>query len=508
MDSELFVDRRRELAVLDRFCNRRGAGLLVVYGRRRIGKTKLLTHWIEQRFPSEKSGQAFYWMATTHSAAYQLSDFTDEIFKHAPPSGIPSRGFAFKTWEDAFDYIGHLAETRKAHGPFVAILDEFTFLVQSDENVASLLQRAWDSRLSKIPTLRLIISGSLVGMMERNVLAAQAPLYGRAAEILKLRPLEFGTLVEIFPEWSAAERVAAFAVCGGIPAYLGLFAQAKIFTDGLKNYALAPNSILFTDSSLLLHERLGDTAIYESVLSVIARGEHEWSQISERAKMNDDSLGYYLQTLQSLEWVKRDDPVMTRSSGRRGGRRGRYYLNDPFLRFYYRFIVPNRAALQRGLVGRTVETLVDDLRGFIGTYVFEDLCRDWVLVQAEAGRLGWQPEEYGSYWRRKKNERVQLDVVAVSSRAKRLLVGEAKWTEAPIGRGILTDLVERSKRLVIKSSDEDTWGSGSAYLTEYVYFSRAGFTAAARAEAKQMRATLVDLAMVEKAHLELVEMGR
>ena len=508
--AKAFFDRQRELRLLDTFFSAPDVGLLVLYGRRRIGKTGLLEHWEETRFTGAKAGQILNWMATTQSAAYQLHDFAQAASKRDPRSGRVATGLQLETWDAAFDYIGDLAELHKADGPFVVILDEFTYLVQSDESIPSLLQRAWDRRLSKIPNLRLILSGSLVGIMEKKVLSAQAPLYGRATQILRLRPLEFGTLPEMFPNWSPAERVAVYGVCGGIPAYLNLFMRARGFSDGLQTYALAPNSILFTDASLLIHERLDESHIYESVISVIASGFHEWAEIAKMARVDDRKLAHYLDVLRDLEFIRRDDPVLSGSSG---GRRGRYYVSDPFLRFYFRFIVPNRSALNRGLVGRTIETISEDLRAFLGTYVFEELCRDWVLVEAESGRLGWRPEEYGAYWRRSKGASVQLDVVAAISRAKRCLIGEAKWTESPINREVITSLVERSKRLLANIADsddhEDKLGhKTAAYQAEYAYFSRSGFTQAARAEAARIGARLIDLQMIEAAHVELVQMGR
>jgi uncharacterized protein len=494
-----FVGRQREMRMLDTFRAITGAGLLILYGRRRIGKTRLLEHWEETRFQTTAPGQMLSWTATTQSAAYQLPDFTRKAQAVDPRMSGRALPLQLDNWEDAFNYIGDLAELHAAGGPFVCILDEFTFLIQSDEAISSLLQRAWDRRLSRIRNLRLILSGSLVGVMQKKVLSAQAPMYGRATQVLRLRPLEFGTLYEIFPKWSAAERVATFAVCGGIPAYLNLFVKARGFSDGLKNFALAPQSPFFSDASMLINERLEESHVYESVLGAVSSGFHEWSDISKMARIDDKKISYYLDMLIALEYIRRDQPV---TSAGAGGRRGRYYVNDPFLRFYYRFVVPNRMALNRGLIGRTVETIVDDLRSFIGTYVFEDLCRDWVLVESESGRLGWQPEEYGAYWRRGKGA-VQLDVVASSRRAKRILIGEAKWTETPMGREVVTSLVERSKRLL-----SDLVEGEKSFAVEYALFARSGFTDAARAEAKRINARCVDLPMIEAAHIELVNMGR
>jgi hypothetical protein len=486
-----FVDRHRELAGLSTFLRTERAGLLVLYGRRRVGKTSLLSHWLEEVSGSARRPPIF-WTATTQSADYQLQDLSNTLLASDPRHpGSASTRTAFVSWEAAFLYLAELASVPGASGPLVVIIDEFTYLVQSDPGLVGVLQRVWDHALSKAPNLRLILSGSLVGVMEQSVLSARAPLYGRATT-MRLRPLEYGALVELLPGWRADARVAVHAVCGGIPAYLDLFERAGRFDRGLLEYGLTPNSIFLTDAALLLGERLDEPHVYESILATIAGGFHEWSDIARMARVPETRLSAYLSTLQALELVRRVQPVLAPA----GNKRGRYEVADAFLRFYYRFIVPHRTAIQRGLMGRTVQTIIEDMRAFIGQYVFEDLCRDWVLIQAESGELGWLPEEYGAYWLRSRKQAVQLDVVAASSRQKRLLIGEAKWAEGPVGRAVLVDLIERSRRMPEVAA---------GWKVDYAAFARAGFTEAARTFARETELQLVTLDDVERAHVRLIQ---
>ena len=258
--------------------------------------------------------------------------------------------------------------------------------------IVSALQKVWDHKLSKLAGLRLILSGSLVGVMEHDVLSAKSPLYGRATTLIKLHQLPYGALVEIFPNWSPAERVAVYGVCGGIPTYLGLFEQARNFTDGLSNYCLSPSSIMLSDAALLINERLSEPQAYLSILGALAGGFHTWSDIARMSGVPEGNLGYYLQTLQALEMVERRDPVLSP----RGNRQGHYHISDSFLRFHFRFIVPYRTSIERGDTLRVVKVLSEELRAFIGTYVYEELCREWTLTEADAGHLGFLPEKY---WR-------------------------------------------------------------------------------------------------------------
>ena len=478
-----FVDRRRELKQLDDFYRRGQPGLLILYGRRRIGKTRLLTYWLDRRATPE---QTLFWTATTQSSQYQLRDFSQALMRIDPRlATVPAPDFTLPDWDAAFGYLAELAALHSPAAPLVIVMDEFTYLAQSDPAIVSLLQRVWDHRLMQIKSLRLILSGSLVGIMEKKVLSGQSPLYGRATSLMQLRPLAFGSLAEVFPSWTPAERVAAYAVCGGIPSYLALFAEAPSFARGLRDHCLTPGSLFLSDAALLLNERLNDPAVHSSVLAAIASGFHVWTDIARMAAVPESHLGYYIHTLQSLGLVEKRDPVLAEA----GGRRGRYHVSDPFLRFYYRFILPHRTAIERGDLARAARTIREDLRPFIGAYVFEELCREWVLAEAEKGGLGFLPEQVGGYWTQKRGQAVQLDVVAASRRDKRLFIGEAKWGDKPVPREVLTDLMERSQRMPQVAE---------GWRTQYALFARAGFADATRAAAKEMRVRLVSLEEIER----------
>lgn len=487
-----FVDRQRELQALDDFYQASGAGLIVLYGRRRVGKTRLLSHWLESRHIAN----TLYWTATTHGAAYQLRDFSQQLLRFDPRfQAPPAPDYAFPSWEAALEHLAGLAET--ATSPLTIIIDEFTYLMRQAPALTSVLQKMWDLHLSHRPNLRLVLTGSMVGMMEQDVLSHQAPLYGRATHLIKLQPLRFGVLAELFPGYTPAERVAIYAISGGVPAYLALFKRAaerspdraRRVSAALHEVCLAPGSIMLVDPYLILHDQLQDPHTYESVLWAIASGFHVWTEIAKMAGVPQGSLGHYLQTLQALDLVERRDPVLAAPQGRRG----RYHLCDPFMRFYYRFIVPHITSIERGMLGAAVRAINDDLRAFIGAYVFEELCREWVGVQADQGTLGFTPEVVGAYWGRSRGKGVQLDVVAASRRDKQLFIAEAKWGTRPVSRRILTDLVKRSQRMPQVAQ---------GWTVAYGLFARAGFTPATQAQ--QIGARLVDLDALERALVDAV----
>lgn len=488
-----FIGRKRELQALEHFYNTPEAGLMILFGRRRVGKTSLLTHFIENQrlVHNQEVTGGFYWMATTHNEAYQLRDFSQALIRFDPRfHTVPSPDFTFPDWEAAFN---HLADAvSQMDTPQLVVIDEFTYLVRNNPALTSLIQKLWDHRLSKIDRLRLVLTGSLVGMMEREVISYQAPLYGRATSLLRLRPLPYASLIELFPDRAADERVAIYAATGGVPAYLNLFTRTGSFVTALQRECLIPGSIMLGDPAVMLHEQLKEPQSFESILSSMANGYHKWGEIAKMAGVTETSLGHYLRILEELELIERRDPIFANPEGKKG----QYYIRDHFMQFYYRFLVPHLSKIDRGYLDVVVDQIYQDLRSFIGTYVFEELCREWTLAAGAAGQLSFDPEDVGSYWQQYRGQGVQLDVVAVNQRQKKLLIGECKWGKDTISRSILTDLIQRSQRMPQVSE---------GWQVQYALFSREGFTAAAQALARELGVQLVTLNDMEKTFLAVYE---
>lgn len=470
-----FVGRRRELQTLQTFYQSTKAELLILYGRRRIGKTRLITHFLEQ----QQETPTFYWVATTHNEAYQLRDFSQAIMHHDPRlAGPPTTDFTFASWEDALHHLADVVTlSDRTH---LIVMDEFTYLLRNEPAISSVFQKVWDHRLSQIPQLKLILTGSLIGMMAREVFAYQAPLYGRATGQIRLRPLPYAAVLALFPERPAAERVAIYGVSGGVPAYLDLFTRADDFVTALRDYCLVPGSMMMSDPAVILYEQLKEPQTYESVLWAVASSFHQWSDIAKMSGLSETALGHYLKVLQDLEFIERREPIMAKP----GSKSGRYYVRDHFLRFYYRFVVPQIGPIERGYQEAAANKIYAELRPFLGEHVFEELCREWVWAAAMVGQLDFVPDLVGSYWRTYRGKGVQLDVVAAAPRQKRLLIGEAKWGRQMLGRSLLPDLIKRSQRMPQVAA---------GWQTQYALFAREGFTPALEQEAEATNALLVPL---------------
>jgi AAA+ ATPase superfamily predicted ATPase len=245
---------------------------------------------------------------------------------------------------------------------------------------------------------------------------------------------------------------------------------------------------MLSDPAVILYEQLQEPQTYESVLSAIAFGFHQWSDIAKMAGVTETALGHYLKVLQELEFIEKREPVLAKPTSKRG----RYYVHDHFLRFYYRFIVPQLGAVERGYQEAAAAKIQAELRPFLGTHVFEELCREWVWVAAMSGQLDFVPEVVGSFWRRYRGKGVQLDMVAAAPREKRLLIGEAKWGRKPLSRRLLLDLIQRSQRMPQVAED---------WRTQYALFAREGFTDALHQQAKSMDAMLISLDQIESTLL-------
>lgn len=468
----IFVGRDRELGLLDDLYRRRGAQFFILYGRRRIGKTRLVTHW------SAKLNKPYlYWMASQTSVTNQLRNFSQALFQFLNPGAAVEPTFSYTSWDAAFAEVGRAAGEKR----LVVVLDEFTYVMQADPEVPSLIQKAWDHQL-KSTNVFLILMGSLAGIIQRTTLDYQSPLYGRATARLKLQPLSFGALVDMLPGYNAEQRVAVYTITGGVPAYIELFDDELNILQNLQQRIVTPANVMLTDAVFLLHEQLDDPRNYMAVIETIAAGFHQFSDIATMSGIDRSNITKYLAVLRELGYVERQVPATVRRPEQ--SRQGRYVITDPYLRFYFRFLSPHLAAIEQGRVRQATSLLYDHLLDFIGTHTFEELCRDWVGVVAEMGVFPFLPERIGSFWSRQ----AQVDVVAINWRTNDILLGECKWGKAPVGRDVIKALVNKTSKVLPGSA---TW------RVHYIFFARQSFTDAAQTLAAEHNALLVTLGQME-----------
>lgn len=456
----MFVDRDRELAFLARAWSSQRAELLVVYGRRRVGKTALLRQFCLGRSHT-------FWVASLSSEALLRQSFTQVLWQSTHPDR-PDPGFTYATWQRAFEALADVA-TDQRH---VVVLDEFPYLAHTEASVPSVLQQVWDERLQHT-RLVLILCGSQIGMMEQEVLLYRAPLYGRRTGQILLRPLPVSAATAFFPRYTPVQQLEAYAILGGIPAYLGQFDDREAVLPNIERHILARESMLAMEPLFVLREELREPRNYFAILQAIAQGRTRLNEIAQATGIERQPVSRYLAVLQDLQLVERRVPVTEAHPEK--SRKGLYQLRDHFLRFWFRFVLPHTSLLESGQTTPVLQRVAADLPTFLGL-VFEEICREWVRDQSAPAPWGFLPTRVGAWWERE----AEIDVVAMGEDA--VLVGECKWTTRPVGTNVLDDL----KRTAYPLLHQGGWAT-----VVYVLFARAGFTSAVEARAREEGVLLV-----------------
>lgn len=460
----MFIDRQQELAYFNGILTQSSSGqaqLLLLYGRRRVGKSALLQHWVEY------SGLPItYWQADREPSALQRKQFFAAITK-TPVAEAPF----MDSWAAFWNWLAsHLAQEMSRQ---IIILDELPFASEADPDMLVSLQHAWDQQLAYGNTI-FLLCGSNVRAME-SMMQPHSPLYGRLTGNWELHPLPFHTLRQFFPAWDGADRVALYSMVGGVPAYLTWLDPKRSLSDNLREVLLAEGSMFLAEPLLLLYDELRELSSYLAILRAISHGHRSLSAISNESSISRTSLMFYLSRLIELQLVERRLPVTLTEAQQRRSKRGRYHLRDPYFRFYFRFVAPH-LQLQRP-IQETVAHILNNLPDFtkIG---FETLAREWIAKQAQSGRatsdLPFVPEAIGGHWSR----RVQVDVVAINWRTRDILLGACDWSLTPVEPQMIVDLVEKKAPLLRRDLPDE----GEGWTFHYAVFTRTGLTEAAQAE--------------------------
>jgi len=460
----MFIDRIRELALLTEQYNSGKAELFVLYGRRRVGKTELL-----RAFCADKPH--IFYVADLGTESSALAEFTRQVSRYLFDASDAISPFA--TWDAAFEFLAkQAAQTR-----MIVVIDEFTYLIDANDAIPSTLQRLWDTTL-RHTQLMLILCGSYVGMMEQHVLAYRSPLYGRRTGQWRLQPLDFWNVHHFLPHYQPSDWVRAYAILGGVPAYLSQFEESMSLVDNIEQRILTQGRFLYDEPRFLMLQELRDPNRYFSVLEAIAGGRTRLNEIAQASGVPPSSITFYPNTLQEMGLVER--VVAATETQPRKSKRGIYRLLDPYFRFWFRFVYPNRSLLERGERGQVRVRVEAELDQFVGP-AFETICQEYLWRAHAAGNLDFAPKSIGNWW----DNQEEIDVVAVGS--GRILVGECKWTTKPIGLNILESLKEKAKRVPLPKQSASVG---------YALFARSGFTEELRHQAIQEEILLVDLEKV------------
>lgn len=463
----MFVNRTRELDLLDARYRSDQAELFVLYGRRRVGKTELLAQFCMDK-------RHIFFVADYDAEPVLRASLSGAV--NAVGLGDAAAGGVYPSWEQLFLAVARFARSE----PLVLVLDEFTYLVSAHPPLASILQRLWDSEL-RHSKLKLILCGSYIGMMEDTVLGYQAPLYGRGTGQYLLDALDFQDARRFLTAYDPSDQVRAFATLGGTPAYLSLARRSVPLSDFIASDILTRGTFLYDEARFLLQQELREPRMYFAVLEAIAAGRTRLNEIRQATGI--DGVASYIGTLQQLQLVERVVPVTEAQPHK--SRRGLYRLKDPFFRFWFRFVHPNRTTLERGgsqVVWRS--RVAPQLDTFTGP-VFERVCEQYIWRAGLAGALPFTPTAIGGWWRG--NE--EIDLIALGD--GEALVVECKWRNKPIGVDLLENLQRKAGTVRGLADRRLHWG----------LCSRSGFTDALSTLAAEREALLLfDLDQITAGH--------
>lgn len=446
----MFVDREAELSWLEERWRAKRAQLLIVYGKRRVGKTALLKEFIREK-------PAVYVLADRRPEREQLKEVAGRLGAHMRDAFIGRKGF--ENWLEAFEYLAaHLPDEAGApRHRLLLVLDEYPYLVENNPATSSLFQKGWDETLSRLP-VTLVLCGSSMAMMESETLVHRAPLYGRRAGDLLVRPLDFAGVRQFLPRrWTFEQRVEVYALLGGMPGYLRQFDFESDLVHNIRSQILTPGAFLFREVDFLLKEELREPRNYLAILRAISQGRRKFGEIPNDTGLPKNILHKYLHVLEDLQLVQREVPVTEKAPQR--SKRSLYALQDPFVAFWFECVYPYASDLELGETRPSLHHVQQVLPHLLGR-AYERIARE-TLRRVEG--LPFSVHRVGRWW----DDQSEIDVVGVNEEANAILFAEVKWSARPIGTDSYRALKQKAGRV--------SWGRPSRRET-FALFSRKGFT--------------------------------
>ena len=446
----MFIGREAELKFLqDKYTEERGQ-LIVLYGRRRVGKTETL-----REFCKDKPHVFFSCTQTTDLV--QLRNFSSRMFKE----NIPAKNYIseFADWEKAFRAVLDLPYGNQKK---LLVIDEFPYMCRGNKSIPSILQNLWDAEL-RDSNVMIILCGSAMSFIEKELLSEKNPLYGRATGIYKMKEMGFYDAIKFFPEYSDRDKVLTYAVLGGIPHYLRQWNPKLSVDENIKRNILTKGCILYSEVEFLLHQELRETPIYNSIIEAVALGNTKLNDISQKSLLEDTAkTSVYLKNLMELGIVEREFSVDAKIKERANSGRGTYRLTDNFFRFWYAFGFANYSQLEDGDVDGVYEYVVKPALHEFASFAFEDVCREFVRMLQKKNELPFRYSKMGR-WMGKTTVRdekasdglrtaeTEIDLLCIGKDAKEYLVGECKFNGVPFSYSEYLDTLAKLTPLKEKS---------------------------------------------------------
>lgn len=467
----MFVARQKELAQLEKAYQAPGLQCVIVYGRRRVGKTSLLNE-----FARGKPNVRFFAARDTNARENLvfLSRALQVDYNPADPLGTSqSSAPVFESFDRALARAFEEAHDKHV----ILVIDEYPYLAKSYPGVSSILQHLIDAHQSA--RLMLVLCGSSMSFMEHQVLGEKSPLYGRRTGQIKVEPFDYVDSAAVLGTDDPRQAIELYSLVGGVPLYLRQLDANQTPEWNIANRMIGEGTYLYEEPQAFLLQEVTSPQPYASVIGAMANGCPRPQEIADATGLAASNVTGYLRKLAELGVVARDTPT-----GNAKKHQVIYRFADNLFGFWHSFVPRYRAAIELGATGQVAKSIVENgLTTYVG-HVFEEICRQWVARAILAGTVDLLPTKIGRWWGTDPVARktIDVDVVALGAHGE-LLAGECKWTSKPVGADVVKTLAERTK-LVLDAPRR----------TDLMVFSRSGFADSAhRAAAKRGNVRLVSL---------------
>lgn len=462
----MFIGRENELNTLNKLYNSDKFEFAVIYGRRRVGKTALISEFARDK-------DTIFFTGVETNAKQNLDNFSRCIMEYNTGIAVNS---SFSSFQSALEHVFELAKTKR----IVLVIDEYPYVARSSKSLASTLQLLIDKNKDN-SKLFLILCGSSMSYMEDHVLAYKAPLYGRRTAQFKIKPFDFFEACRCFTKLSSVDKALAYGIVGGTPQYLMQLDDNLSIEENIKNTHLNPISSIFEEPNNLLKQEVREPAIYNAVITAIAAGSSKMNEISNKIDEDTSVCATYIKNLITLGIVKKESPY-----GEKSSRKTIYSIEDNMFRFWYRFVPENASIISRGATDLAYKRISPELSSYMGA-VFEGICKQYLWKLLLEGKCAVNFTDIGRWWGANPKTKSQEEIDIMGTDKDSALFAECKWINEKVDLGVLETLVERSTLFHYKK-------------TYFYLFAKTGFTKGCVDRATEMKnVTLVSYEDMLKA---------
>lgn len=458
----MFIGREKELAILEELYTSSRFEFLVLYGRRRVGKTSLLVEFM-------KKHKVIFFSAQEKNNALNLQDFSRCVQTYFDGMSFTT----FADWEQAFNYISKKSQNDKT----VLVIDEFPFIASEYPAIKSILQHTID-HVWRNKNIMLVLCGSSISFMENEIMGYKSPLYGRSTMQLELKAFDYLESSLFFPDYSYEDKLLAYGILGGIPCYLASFDNSRPLKWNIARNILRTGAFLQNEPQLLLKMELREPSVYNSIFEAIASGASRLNDISMKIHEESYKCSKYINTLRNLKLVEKLTPCGENESSKKS----LYAIKDNFYSFWYYFVFANKTYYE--LLGEeaSAEQIMQRMPDYMGK-IFEQICTQYMLRQARAGALPFVPKEIGRWWGNNPKKRSQddMDILCLNYDGTAAIFCECKFRNEQFDMKQYNDLFAAAD--IFQKPDE----------RYYYIFSKGGFNASVQEQAAKDGVKLITL---------------